>query len=432
MKLKRPTDGSCQRLEFRRCTCVYIVAIVLAAESLVSACRYNVRDTGFVDQGNSQYLATVFGTAEELATISEIAEKIAGESNLVFQPGDGSTGLQVGPSIQFRSPDDRQLQLSTSDETSLQEWVSSLVDSPLRADLIDQLLNCHSVILIVEGQDDGLNQRARTIAKETIEAVQESSAMWPKPIDRPAELLVLMAKDREKEKISLWSWAMDSSGGDTHIAILFGRGRRLGPLLTVDEAADGKLHQLLTVVSMDCECEYDIAPLFGAMMPHRWTESQETTAVGLLGFDPGHPLVQSEVRHILQRGAGRGGGGDHILPLTSDEPLLGYQEILLPELPTSNTGPETSIHNASTSSETSSETEDNNPTPSDIPGPNLEAIAPPPSDGELTEPAYIEWEMSDDEIPQEAISTTGIWLAMGIVAAVAIAGFGWILLRGGH
>ncbi|MEN1681212.1 MAG: ATP-binding cassette domain-containing protein [Planctomycetota bacterium] len=68
------------------------------------------------------------------------------------------------------------------------------------------------------------------------------------------------------------------------VVVLFGRGRRLGDPLTAEELAGKKLDRLLAVVSMDCECEYDVAPLIGPMIPHRWSQRAQRRAAEKLGF----------------------------------------------------------------------------------------------------------------------------------------------------
>jgi hypothetical protein len=60
------------------------------------------------------------------------------------------------------------------------------------------------------------------------------------------------------------------------------------------------------------------------MMPHRWDSRRQSLAARELGFDPGNPLVVSEIRRILDRGPA---GRPNASPAATDDLLFGYAEV---------------------------------------------------------------------------------------------------------
>jgi hypothetical protein len=165
---------------------------------------------------------------------------------------------------------------------------------------------------------------------------------------------------------------------------------------------------------MDCECEYNVAPLVGPMIPHRWTTEHEAQVVNLLGFDPGNPLVQSEVRHILARGPGN---GRSILEAQND-PALGYEEILFPDV-IATPEPKTPTNN---SSETGLATETGEITVAmSATKPHEPAIASPATESPSATPATHSLDDGNETIATTSLQN-GIWLAVVMVALVAIIG----------
>jgi hypothetical protein len=275
-------------------------------------------------------------------------------------------------------------------------------------------------VLLVEGVDEAENEAVRDLIEQTLEETQKASEFWPKPIDHPPEIVSLSQSKKNEEQLLLWCLEVDAEASDPQVVVLFGRGRKLGPTLTLDEVREDKLFQLLNIVSMDCECEYDVSPLVGPMIPHRWTTKHETEVAGLLDFDPGNPLVQSEVRHILTRGPGN---GRSILEARTD-PALGYEEISFPDDLVST--PETD--NSTTHSETdlAAGTGGTTVAMTTTKPPELPVASPATKSTSVTPESHS----LDDE--NETIATTslqsGIWLAVVMVALVAIIG-SFVILR---
>lgn len=410
----------------------------LCATNPATACRYNVRDTGFVDLGASYYGFAWTGPVSAPGNL--LSEPDAGkftpsdslrtalrDTNLLFlenpttkktPPGTTSQppADDENPAVQITitAPDGRELSLPCPEDADSAAMVAQLVDSPLQRELIDRLLGCHSIVLLVEGVDEAENKAARDLIEQTLEETQKASALWPKPIDHPPEMVFLLQSEKNKERLLLWCLEVDADIPDPQFVVLFGRGRKLGPALTLDEVRAGELFELLSIVSMDCECEYNIAPLVGPMIPHRWTTEHEAQVVNLLGFDPGNPLVQSEVRHILARGPGN---GRSILEAQND-PALGYEEILFPDV-IATPEPKTPTNN---SSETGLATETGEITVAmSATKPHEPAIASPATESPSATPATHSLDDGNETIATTSLQN-GIWLAVVMVALVAIIG----------
>ncbi|MGI9457780.1 MAG: hypothetical protein ACR2NU_14540, partial [Aeoliella sp.] len=204
--------------------------------------------------------------------------------------------------------------------------------SELSQSLVDRLIDCHSIVLLVEGEDAVENEDARKAIDTAIKQVVATRSLWPKPIDNPPEVVTIRFADRETERTLLWSLEIDGEAKSPQVAVVFGRGRRLGPVLLANEFDTEKLARRLGIISIDCECDFNVAAMIGPMIPHTWTEEHESRATRSLGFDPGMPLVQVEVEQILARWPTD--EPSRVGDTTFGDPLAGYQEIELPSADT--------------------------------------------------------------------------------------------------
>jgi len=299
-----------------------LVGALLAIGSSAPACRYNVRDVGFVDLGNSAYELR-FPSPVEVETVQSRAFL----SNIVLSnrklPSEASQ-----PQVVLLSPDQRKLVISATPVkqdkvlTTYQACISDYAQG-----LIKRLINCHSVILIAEGADTEQNKRAAKIAQRTVKEVLATRSLWPKPIENGPEIVTLARSEQAKYKTMLWSLGVSPTNSETQVLVLFGRGRRLGDVLDINQVEEGALTRLLNIVSIDCECDFNVARLIGPMLPHVWDEQLEQLASDSLGFDPGQPLVKVEVEQILARWPREEGENNSLPP---ERMALGYVEIALP------------------------------------------------------------------------------------------------------
>jgi hypothetical protein len=304
-----------------------------------NACRYSVRDTGFVEFETSPWTLRLSGfDSSTLARWQQAAGAQLLESNLRLEavpspsPSPGSTASSTAPVLTLRGPDDRELPLAPPaalpmDSPGMASFLDQLVLSPLRDQLHQRLLESFAVILLIEGTDTPANTAARRAADEAIRAFTPLLRSLPKPVDFPPRLSTLTPSDLAAERILVWSLGCNPAPQrDPRALVLFGRGRCLdqpleGPLITRSALVE-RLH----VIGQDCECDLDRSVFQGPMFPARWDSSRQTTAARSLGFDPENPLVRTEVSRIVLRGPTPGQSRRAATPSDADPLAFGYRE----------------------------------------------------------------------------------------------------------
>lgn len=305
------------------------------------ACRYNVREVGFIDTGIDPYRLFVYpseGTAaSETAGAAEMIENALGDTNIRFELVNAgadandaameilsSHGINRFPAAVVVSPDgpSRPLRLPENAQ-SLGEAVVSAIEealqSPVRRQILERAASSYGIVLLIEGPEQSLNAATRETVMAAIRRVEEQLEFLPKPIAKPPEIVVLDRKSLAREEILLWSLGLKAEDiNEPHAAVFYGRGRWIGPLFKADMLSPDNLSELLYVIGADCECGLDHRWLQGTMLPARWDEELQQKVVESLGFDPENPMVKMEMVSIIRRGMGG-----------SDYPGIpfGYQEI---------------------------------------------------------------------------------------------------------
>ena len=154
------------------------------------------------------------------------------------------------------------------------------VDSPARREMFSRLLGVHSVILMVEGTEHEANQNTQEMIAQALPQVERSLEFLPKPIKEPPHVIHLSAETAANERVLLWALGLNPEPtAATQVALIFGRGRKLGPVLRFPEDPRRRFIQSLAVVGQDCECGLDRRWMQGAMVPHRWSAVEEKKAI---------------------------------------------------------------------------------------------------------------------------------------------------------
>ena len=424
----------------------------------VSACRYTVRDVAFVDLGDMPYRLFVYAneTANETergelaAAVRKVAEDTLVDANAIIEFVDTSpetdhpalkyaAAVEDFPAVIAVGPEEETLILAeglSADESTAAEQLGQLcetfVDSPTRREMFEKLLSVHSVILVVDGTDVDSRATTRDMVRQTIPQVEQSLEYLPKPIKEPPHMIHLTPQEAATEKVLLWALGMNPGPTEaTQVALLFGRGRKLGPVLRFPEDPRRRFIQSLAVVGQDCECGLDRRWMQGPMVPHHWTTNDEKVAIEKLGFDPGNPLVKAEIDRILTRGPGSEGGRQTELEDSLKiAPALSYQEIALDDLVTEDT-PRDSVGESSSLAPTAEGGKKN-------PSLQSSATAGPPSqilESELQGPVNTQ-SLGDAEgaNKKSAVSPPGSWSYFFLIgSALVVVTIGlFILLRGGE
>jgi hypothetical protein len=396
------------------------LVLLLAISSWVLACKYSVRDVGFVDLQASDYqlwlipAGTAGGDAAgevsgETSAWLAVARAVLRESNVEPAvvarsqlaerwPEPASLPVEVGTWLESSStagplkslliaPDghawypiewsavpaaaggvggtgDSSEQVAgrgasdwqVSDELATDLWwddLERLIDSPLRRQLLDQMLGSHCLVLVFEGSDSDGNRRAREVAQRAIDRSERWLVDLPKAAAGPPRLYGVTAQQRREESLLMWSLGIDvvpplkqlvaaTAGGAAAAAademlagvvVLFGRLRPMGPPILEPLLTAVEIGERMQLVGADCECGLDRSWMQGRMAVHRWEDDRRRAAAESLGFDAENTMVKVEMSRILARGGSAvgvaAGGAGRLGQPASDGyslPDLGYSE----------------------------------------------------------------------------------------------------------
>jgi len=307
-----------------------------------SACRYNVRETGFVDLGMEPYVLCGYvdgnTPADVTAGFKKIPDAALAESNVIFRLIDTDKqkdhpaikyldpNSQSVPCAVLVSPDGQTMPISVTApgepfEKSLRSAVDKILSSPKRSELLQEVAKMYGVIMVIEGPDAEENEKAKKAASAAVEAVASQMEYMPKEIANPPSLIVMDSNCLEDEDILLWSIALEPKDVNETLAIIvYGKARWIGPLFRGEQVNEDDLASILFVIGADCECGFDYRWLQGTMLPAKWDREVHELAVESLGFDPESPMIKMEMSSII--GRGMGGSGYPGTP-------YGYQELII-------------------------------------------------------------------------------------------------------
>jgi len=327
---------------------VYCLLSLLVAMPAL-ACRFNVRDVGFVEFDPSPYylFAYIDNTtpneiADQFKQISYAAlldSNIRAEAVNVAQQTDHAA-LEYLPRQTDRtfpcavlvSPDGRSMEipLPASDfKEGLWRVLDTIVDSPMREKIVEQCIQTFGVALMIEGRDKEANARVEKGMIGTITKVKNNMDLLPKAIDLPPQFLKITPASFEEEKILLWSLGIDAANlREPAAAVLYGRGRKIGPLLEGEAAIAMELYNTLAVIGLSCECGLDRSWMMGTRFPFQWNDTTLKRMAKNLGFDPESPMVKTEISQIMAY-TGSARRSDAISTTSYSDPLLGYSEITI-------------------------------------------------------------------------------------------------------
>ena len=288
------------------------LALVLACTGpSLEACRYSIRDTGFVDLGLGAYrleLTPGVVSSDVAAFFRQAAEGALLDSNVEFatgaEPASGSTGLHITDAT------GRRLELVKAGSLPRQReevmrLMESVATSPRREDIVREALRSFAVLVLVEGTNASANQQCRETLDAAVRAAERLMPGMPQPVAIPPQRVVVPVSEQSGEALLLWGLGLDPApAGDPRLALVYGRGRRLGVPLEGPMITRTAVQERLVMIGQDCECDLDRAWLKGPVIPGRWDRELQQIAARTLGFDPENPMVRTEVSRIVLRGEG--------------------------------------------------------------------------------------------------------------------------------
>ena len=291
----------------------------------VFACRYNVRETGFVDLGAKPYYFYGYiseDTPEEItSSFKEILKSHLIDCNIQAeiinadqQDDNPSMGylhlwqIQSFPAAILVSPDGQSLVVPIEKknepfEKTLRSAIDDMVSSAKREEIIQKVIETYGVILLIEGENARENKQFHNAASQAIGLIKRQMKFMPKHIAHPPVLILLEPASFEEEKILLWSLGLNADDLDKpHAAVFYGKTRWIGPLMKGEEITENNLIRILSIIGADCECGLDISWVRGTMLPIKWDQKTQAEVFQSLEFDSENPMVKMEVSRILKKG----------------------------------------------------------------------------------------------------------------------------------
>lgn len=301
-----------------------VALVLLLPGGVVAACEYCVREVGFVALHNEPYRVVITVSPDtpdsERDRLLAQARAGLGPGNVVVSVGTVEDGGeftdvvgQVGdqlPAALVYAPDTRSRVLalsSGSDDQRFSSRVGELTHSPAREGLTAALIDGYATVLLIEGTDTEANTAARELAEAAIQRINAVKSGFDRVIEVGPALRIITTEQRAAERWLLWSLGIDDgSEAMPSVAVLYGKGRRLGDVLIGNTLTDTTLFTMLGVVARDCECDLDRGWLYGTSIPLVWDDAMRRRAYDALGFDPESAATRAAVSRILERGPGSG------------------------------------------------------------------------------------------------------------------------------
>jgi hypothetical protein len=329
---------------------VLIICVLACLNSpAVFACRFNVRDVGFVDLGNQPYGLFCYidnNTDKDIAeAFKEISLAELPETNIKARTVNVDATPdhpvleylkprpETFPAIVLVSPERESMMIEAVKKgkgfkESLQKTLDEIMSSPIRDELIEKAIEAFGVVLVIEGPDAAESKQAVDAANKAIEQTTRQMSSLPKLVEKPPVLVVLGRQQVAQEKILLWSMGIDADNiKQSHAIIIYGRSRRMGTVLSGKELTAARLTNFLSVIGADCECGLDRAWMQGTMPPLRWGRQRQSVVADKLQFDPENPMIKAEMRQILRKG--RQSRTKALTPEDFDGAGMGYREIVI-------------------------------------------------------------------------------------------------------
>lgn len=393
-----------------RCFILMMVTLVLALACPVLACKYAIRDVGFVSLDDRPYEVKItlpkHVDDQEVQALRNIMRHLERDTNLRSQISIAPDA--TGITLDFIAPQGQTLRREVGERVSAElitAQVLSFLKDPLTEALADRLITSFAAVLIVEGTDKTANQKLRDSVEEAIRRVDLNMQRFDKPV---AVGPFVMRVTPEQAASSTLLWSLGFAPGGQHAdaqpaaVVMFGKVRRLGPVMS-GEATPGEIYQRLALAGQSCECELDTTWVYGEPAPIIWDATRRQHTFESLLFDPEDPLVRAEISHILMQNANRHQGGEVAARVAGvDDVLFGYSEITL----------ETGTGQNSVELPATTETESGN------------AVAA--SHANTTLPAKSSRVVASNVEPSGKRSV--LWVTIGIFVAISLGGGLWVLM----
>lgn len=292
--------------------------------TLAAGCPFSIRDSAFIgsDSRPSYQLLLITDSEEEslrdsidaattawLSDANVTAEIVSTDNVTVRAVRDKLTDNDFpnyGLTVVLVSPDTGATELGSlgASEITLDavmELVSESVDSPVRSQMRDQLVEAWCVLLVVHHGDSAAAEHAVAAATRAGERIVGTTTEMDKMVEHPPVVIVLDASN-PNEQVLLGSLGLldhDSAAEHVRLAMLTGRGELRGPVLMGDGIQEDAIFGLLEMLGRNCTCTTDDVWHNGPVVPLEWTAEMQSAAEEALGFDPEDPEAIGTITGVV-------------------------------------------------------------------------------------------------------------------------------------
>jgi hypothetical protein len=298
-----------------------VLAALGGATAQAWACPYSIRDSGFIIRDPVPYRVVWLarGAAPDaLAATRLLHDKVAAQvldqanvqPELLDTKGEPEhplraklEALATGEGQAFlAAPDDRVTEAPPSSssirEQALKDTLRQTVNSPKRQEIVREIIAHWCVVVVVEGADAAQNA---AVVRAATDAAGQLVGFKPEMGDpiRAAPPVVRVRAGDPGERITRWSVGLEEGDlREARACVLFGRGRRVGPVLTAAQATTGRFLELFRLLGKNCTCTADPTWLLGPALPLNWGNETRQRVREALGFDPDNPNVAATLSGV--------------------------------------------------------------------------------------------------------------------------------------
>ncbi|MAG57201.1 MAG: hypothetical protein CMJ83_12985 [Planctomycetes bacterium] len=294
---------------------------------------------GFVDLGRDTYVLHVCATKDVPPEWSDTVRRMVGASfadtNVTISTAaneDAVAALKGRPGVVLTSADGRHLPLPLSAkqaELTDAGWdaIDGLASSPTQDAVRAAIIDAHAVIVCFLGKRTADNDRVRRLMKEAITEAAPALRGLPKPAKSGSVTIEVSHAARARERLLMWATGCAAGEpDDPHVVVLYGRARRMGPVLSGPLVTRTAIREALVLIGQDCECDLPRSIMRGPCVPMAWSSEAADRVQVALGFDSRSPTVKAEMTRILAKAAAAQGG---VTPGGDATSLLGYSETVV-------------------------------------------------------------------------------------------------------
>jgi len=179
--------------------------------------------------------------------------------------------------------------------------LEEIITSPARVELAEKIIQAYGIVYFIEGSNREENKTALKRINKAIDEIKLIMNSLPKPVNIPPVIITIKVNQRKEEDVLLWSlgWNKMTDKNKPAVALIYGRGRRMGPLLKGNMIKKDIIRNMLRFIGQDCECGLDRSWMLGTMIPLRWDTKLKSGVYKQYKFDADNPMVISEMSQIL-------------------------------------------------------------------------------------------------------------------------------------